>query len=150
MLWPQIVRGSAIMLCLLPPTRLALGHLPPGRVTNASGLFNLMRNLGGAIGIALIDTVIYGRAEGHARRLADELMAGSREAAEFVGLPLRFFKGVPLENLEASAVDFARPLVEKAGMVLAINEAWAMLTGFMILGLLVLLLISTSAYRRAA
>jgi DHA2 family multidrug resistance protein len=77
-------------------------------------------------------------------------MAGSREAAEFVGLPLRFFKGVPLENLEASAVDFARPLVEKAGMVLAINEAWAMLTGFMILGLLVLLLISTSAYRRAA
>lgn len=150
MLWPQIVRGSAIMLCLLPPTRLALGHLPPDRVTNASGLFNLMRNLGGAIGIALIDTVIYGRAEGHARRLADELMAGSREAAAFVGLPLKFFKGVPLENLEASAVDFARPLVEKAGMVLAINEAWAMLSGFMIVGLLVLPLISSSAYRRAA
>jgi len=150
MLWPQIVRGSAIMLCLLPPTRLALGHLPPGRVADASGLFNLMRNLGGAIGIALIDTVIYGRAEGHGRRLAAELMAGSREAAEFVGLPLKFFKGVKLENLESSAVDFARPLVEKAGMVLAINEAWAMLTGFMVVGLLILPLVSASASRRPA
>ncbi|NDH64672.1 MAG: MFS transporter, partial [Alphaproteobacteria bacterium] len=147
--WPQILRGSAIMLCLLPPTRLALGRLPPGRIADASGLFNLMRNLGGAIGIALIDTVIYSRAEGHGKRLAGELMAGSREAAEFVGLPLKFFKGMRLENLDSSAVDFARPLVEKAGMVLAINEAWAMLTGFMVLGLLVLPLVSSSAYRRA-
>jgi len=49
------------MLCLLPPTRLALGHFAPERVADASGLFNLMRNLGGAIGLALIDTVIYGR-----------------------------------------------------------------------------------------
>ena len=58
MFWPQVVRGVAIMFCLLPPTRLALGHLAPERVPDASGLFNLMRNLGGAIGIALIDTVI--------------------------------------------------------------------------------------------
>ena len=138
MLWPQIVRGSAIMLCLLPPTRLALGHLPPERVADASGLFNLMRNLGGAIGIALIDTVIYGRAEAHGRHLADQLMAGSREAAEFVGLPLKFFKGVPLKDLDSSIIDFARPLVEKAGMVVAINEAWLMLAAFMVLGLLAL------------
>ena len=62
MFWPQVVRGAAIMFCLLPPTRLALGHLAPDRVPDASGLFNLMRNLGGAIGLALIDTVIYGRA----------------------------------------------------------------------------------------
>ena len=65
MLWPQVVRGVAIMFCLLPPTRLALGHLAPERVPNASGLFNLMRNLGGAIGIALIDTVIWLRAPEH-------------------------------------------------------------------------------------
>ena len=59
MFWPQVVRGAAIMFCLLPPTRLALGHLAPDRVGDASGLFNLMRNLGGAVGIALIDTVIW-------------------------------------------------------------------------------------------
>ena len=61
MFWPQVVRGVAIMFCLLPPTRLALGALPEARGADASGLFNLMRNLGGAIGIALIDTILYGR-----------------------------------------------------------------------------------------
>ena len=63
MFWPQVVRGLAIMFCLLPPTRLALGALAPDRVPDASGLFNLMRNLGGAIGLALIDTVIYSRSD---------------------------------------------------------------------------------------
>ena len=61
MFWPQVIRGLAIMFCLLPPTRLALGHLEASRVPDASGLFNLMRNLGGAIGLAMIDTVIYTR-----------------------------------------------------------------------------------------
>ena len=61
MFWPQVIRGLAFMFCLLPPTRLALGHLAASRVPDASGLFNLMRNLGGAIGLAMIDTVIYTR-----------------------------------------------------------------------------------------
>jgi DHA2 family multidrug resistance protein len=50
MFWPQVLRGVAIMFCLLPPTRLALGTLAAIQVPDASGLFNLMRNLGGAIG----------------------------------------------------------------------------------------------------
>jgi DHA2 family multidrug resistance protein len=54
MFWPQVIRGVAIMFCLLPPTRLALGALSETQVPDASGLFNLMRNLGGAIGVALI------------------------------------------------------------------------------------------------
>ncbi len=56
MLLSQILRGSSVMFCILPPTRLALAQLAPERIPDASGLFNLMRNLGGAIGIALIDT----------------------------------------------------------------------------------------------
>ena len=38
MFWPQIVRGVAIMFCLLPPTRIALGALPEWEVADASGL----------------------------------------------------------------------------------------------------------------
>ncbi len=73
MLWPQVVRGAAIMFCILPPTRMALGHLPDAEVADASGLFNLMRNLGGAIGLALIDTVLYGRAPRHADAIVARL-----------------------------------------------------------------------------
>ena len=51
MFWPQVIRGVSIMFCLLPPPRLALGALSETEVPDASGIFNLMRNLGGPIGI---------------------------------------------------------------------------------------------------
>ncbi len=128
MFWPQIVRGSAIMLCLLPPTRLALGHLPPARVPDASGLFNLMRNLGGAIGLALIDTVLYGRAPIHAEQVLARLTAGDVETARAIGLPA----------IPGAAMNMVQPLIERAGFVTAVNEAWAMLAAFTIAGVVAL------------
>jgi MFS transporter, DHA2 family, multidrug resistance protein len=135
MFWPQVVRGVAIMFCLLPPTRLALGHLAPERVPNASGLFNLMRNLGGAIGIALIDTVIWVRAPEHVDRIVAKLLAGDAAMAAFVGLPTDRFTGKALGPIDADTQELARPLVERAGLVSAINEAWAMTAVAMALAL---------------
>ncbi|MFY8102081.1 MAG: DHA2 family efflux MFS transporter permease subunit, partial [Allorhizobium sp.] len=54
LLVPQILRGCSLMLCMVPINNLALGTLPPDRIKNASGLFNLTRNLGGAVGLAII------------------------------------------------------------------------------------------------
>ena len=148
MLWPQVVRGIAIMFCLLPPTRIALGHLAPERVPNASGLFNLMRNLGGAIGIALIDTVIWLRAPLHVDRIVAKLLEGDRATAVFVGLPTDRFNGTPLGQIDADTQEFARPLVERAGLVAAINEAWAMMAVAMALALIAIL-VSIGRDRRA-
>ena len=66
--WPQILRGVAVMLCILPATRLALEGWAAKDVPDASGLFNLTRNLGGAIGIALIDTLVQTRTARPCRR----------------------------------------------------------------------------------
>jgi len=140
MLWPQVIRGVAIMFCLLPPTRLALGGLAAEAVPNASGLFNLMRNLGGAIGIALIDTVIWARAPEHVDRIVQKLLAGDRAAAIFVGLPTDRFTGKPLGPIDADIQEIARPLVERAGLVSAINEAWAMMAIAMALALVAIVL----------
>ncbi|HWG04845.1 MAG TPA: DHA2 family efflux MFS transporter permease subunit [Beijerinckiaceae bacterium] len=130
MFWPQVVRGSAIMFCLLPPTRMALGHLDEGRVPDASGLFNLMRNLGGAIGLALIDTVIYGRAPVIGATILSRLQAGDANTAKFVGIPPDVFAkhlGAPLDpHLQAAL----HALVDKAARVQAMNEAWDMLALF--------------------
>ena len=93
MFWPQVIRGLAIMFCLLPPTRLALGHLEASRVPDASGLFNLMRNLGGAIGLAMIDTVIYTRAPAIGVAFTERLQAGDIDTAKFIGIPLDMFCG---------------------------------------------------------
>jgi DHA2 family multidrug resistance protein len=141
MFWPQLVRGSAIMFCILPPTRLALGHLPARRVPDASGLFNLMRNLGGAIGLALLDTVIFGRAPLHADALVAGLRAGEPWAAVAVGLPPALVASRAGQPLDASTMSLVRPLVEKAAFVQAMNDAWALLSGLVALAVLCLLLL---------
>jgi DHA2 family multidrug resistance protein len=139
---PQVIRGVAIMLCLLPPIRLALGHLPPLAVPDASGLFNLMRNLGGAIGLALIDTVIYGRAPAIGERLGQALNRGDVEAAKLVGLPLdRFLTHTPGAPLEPAALAYVRAAVERQATVEAINEAWAMVALLTLAGALAVCLI---------
>ncbi len=51
MFLPQALRGISMMFIFLPINALALGTLPAHEVQNASGLFNLMRNLGSAIGL---------------------------------------------------------------------------------------------------
>lgn len=138
MFWPQIIRGVAIMFCLLPPTRLALGDMPPERVADASGLFNLMRNLGGAIGIALADTMIWARTPIHVDAIVQRLLAGDRATAIFVGLPTEKFIGQPMAPVDDATKEYVRPLVERAGLVTSINEAWALLGAITLLSLVVL------------
>jgi DHA2 family multidrug resistance protein len=56
--WPQAIRGVGLIMTMVPTTNLALGTLPPLRVANASCLFTVCRNLGGAVGIAFLNTLM--------------------------------------------------------------------------------------------
>jgi MFS transporter, DHA2 family, multidrug resistance protein len=136
--WQQILRGAAVMLCLLPTTSLALGGFDPFLVPNASGLFNLMRNLGGAIGLALIDTVLDQRAPAHADAIVARLQAGDAAAARLVGLPTERFTGVPIGPVDEATRALVAPLVERAGLVAAFNDAWLLIGGLVALSMLAL------------
>lgn len=127
MLLPQVLRGVATMFCLLPPTRMALGRLSPELVADGSGLFNLMRNLGGAIGLALIDTTIFSRAATYGAAIVEELKAGNIQTAVRIGIPRDAFLeqlGVPPDEFTQEMV---RPLVERQALVQAINDAWLLI-----------------------
>lgn len=63
---------------------LTLGSLAPDRRKQASGLFNLMRNLGGAIGIACCGTILNDRANLHFLRLAEHLNAANAAMGEML------------------------------------------------------------------
>jgi len=136
--WQQLARGSAIMLCLLPSTALALSGLDPAHIPNASGLFNLMRNLGGAIGLALIDTVLEQRTPAHVSAIVARLLAGDASAARLVGLPTEHFTGVPIGEVDAATRAFVAPLVQRAGLVAAFNDAWLLIGGLVALSVLTL------------
>src|SRR5215468_636346 len=82
LLVPQILRGIGMMCAMVPTNTIALGTLPPERVKNASGLFNLMRNLGGAVGLAVINQVLNERTDLHIVRLHESLTWGNATATE--------------------------------------------------------------------
>jgi len=73
LLLPQILRGFPQVWAVAPAVNLGLGSLPPNRLKYASGLFNMMRNLGGAIGIAACATILNDRTNLHFLRLAEHL-----------------------------------------------------------------------------
>jgi DHA2 family multidrug resistance protein len=81
---PQAVRGLALMFLFMPVNIMALGTLPPERLQNASGLYNLMRNLGGAIGLAGINTIMQDRLALHWMRLVENLTPGNPNLREFL------------------------------------------------------------------
>ncbi len=146
MIAPQALRGFGVMFCLLPPTRIALGWLRPEAVPNASGLFNLMRNLGGAIGLALVDTILFGRTLGHTETIAAALRAGDRAMAAFVGgLPLERFTGQPFVDVDPEIEARVAPLVEKAAVVMSISEAWLLLAAATFVGVAALLAVRPPA-----
>lgn len=72
---PQVLRGFPQVFAVAPAVTLGLGSLPPDRLKYASGLFNMMRNLGGAIGIAVCGTILNDRTNLHFLRLAEHLNA---------------------------------------------------------------------------
>jgi MFS transporter, DHA2 family, multidrug resistance protein len=137
--WPQVIRGFAVMFCLLPATRLALDGWPPEDIADASGLFNLMRNLGGAIGLALIDTILEQRTSGHATAFIVRLQMGDPVAARLVGLPTSMFHNKAMGPVDELTKAMIAPLVKRAALAQSFNEAWFMIAALFAVSLLVLL-----------
>jgi DHA2 family multidrug resistance protein len=138
MFWPQVIRGLAMMLCLLPATRLALDGWPPEDMADASGLFNLMRNLGGAIGISLIDTIVEQRTPGNVTALVTQLQAGSPQAARLVGLPVAMFHNRDMGPVDQLTRALIAPMIRHAALTQSMNEAWFVLAALFGLSLLLL------------
>jgi MFS transporter, DHA2 family, multidrug resistance protein len=73
LLVPQLLRGFPQVFAVAPSVNLGLGSLPPERLKYASGLFNMMRNLGGALGIAVSGAILNDRTNFHFHAIASRL-----------------------------------------------------------------------------
>jgi MFS transporter, DHA2 family, multidrug resistance protein len=73
LLLPQLFRGFPQVFAVAPSVNLGLGSLPPERLKYASGLFNMMRNLGGAVGIAVSGAILNSRTNFHFHTIASHL-----------------------------------------------------------------------------
>jgi MFS transporter, DHA2 family, multidrug resistance protein len=80
--WPQVLSGLALGLIFVPLTTVALGTLPKAEIGNATGLYNLMRNVGGSIGISLVTTLLVRHAQAHQSVLAQHVSPYDAETAQ--------------------------------------------------------------------
>src|SRR3569833_2913236 len=139
LLLPQILRGVGMMLAMVPTNTIALGTLPPDRGKNASGLFNLTRNLGGAVGLAVINQVLNDRTDLHIARLQDKVTWGNATATETLNMLAQRLQGMGDSALMALK-QLSQNLHRKA-VVRGYGDAFFMLTLFYVcLSLMVMLL----------
>src|SRR5882757_1929369 len=139
LLIPQILRGVGMMFAMVPTNNIALGTLAPDRVKNASGLFNLMRNLGGAVGLAVINTVLNDRTDLHITRLQERVTWGNATATETLNMFTQRMQG--MGDAALMAMKQLSQIVHRQAVVMGYGDAFFILTLFYFgLSLLVLLL----------
>ena len=139
LLMPQILRGVGMMFAMVPTNNIALGTLAPDRVKNASGLFNLTRNLGGAVGLAVINQVLNDRTDLHIVRLQDRVTWGNATAVETLNNFTQRLQG--MGDAALMAMKQLSQIVHRQAVVMGYGDAFFMLTMFYLgLSLLVVLL----------
>lgn len=124
---PQILRGCSMMFCMVPINNLALGTLPPSHLKNASGLFNLMRNLGGAIGLAVINTVLMRRGDLHYAQLSEHLNWGNHEAEEMLANLAAKYNAAGLDGTNIALMKLSG-LVRQQATVMSFSDVFMILT----------------------
>jgi DHA2 family multidrug resistance protein len=126
--WPQVFRGSGMMLAMIPVNNIALGTLDATMMKNASGLFNLTRNLGGAVGLAIINTILNNRTDLHIARLHDKVNWGNATAVETLNSLQQRFQGAGDSAL--MAMKQLNQIVHRQASVMGYADAFFMLTVF--------------------
>ncbi len=127
LLIPQVLRGFSLMCAMVPINNVALGTVPPSKLKNASGLFNLTRNFGGAVGLAMINTVMNGRWDLHLQRLHDSVAWGHEKAEETMANMTSSFASMG-SDAALSATKKLAMLVRRQALVLSLADVFVVLT----------------------
>jgi DHA2 family multidrug resistance protein len=71
--WPRVVMGIGLAFMFVPLSTVAFGFMPRELTGDATGIFNLLRNLGGSFGIAAVTTILARQAQFHQARLVENI-----------------------------------------------------------------------------
>ena len=119
---PQALRGIAVSLVFPPVSALALGGLSGAALKDASGVFNLSRMLGGAVGIALLNALLLEAADRHGIRLSAALAVGNGPAAAALEALASRFEARGLADPERAALASLAALKQREALVLAFAD----------------------------
>jgi MFS transporter, DHA2 family, multidrug resistance protein len=141
LLVPQALRGAALMFCFLPANLIALGTLSPDKLKNAAGLYNLMRNLGGAVAIATIGTMLNSRLHFHWNRLIEDVNPARPAVQHFLDMQASRFGDMVASDPNHAALKVLADLVQREALVMSFNDVLLLMGGAFLAGLPLTLLL---------
>jgi DHA2 family multidrug resistance protein len=152
-LWAQVLQGVALSFLFIPLMSLAMSRISPEKMGNATSIFNLMRNIGGSVGIAIMTTFLARRSQVHQNHLVGNVNPGSSPTYRLLqGLRANFIAhGIDPATATRKAYAAIYGLVQQHAAMLAFVEAfWIMGVVFLLMLPLVFLLQYTPHKRAAA
>jgi len=138
---PQVVRGIALMMCYIPANIIALSSVPQEKLKNSAGLYNLTRDLGGAIALATIGTLMNSRLHFHWNRLIEAINPARPAVQHYLDMQAnRLDPSVPGDAGRA-AVKLLANLVQREALVLTYNDAIMLIGGLFLAALFMMPLV---------
>lgn len=121
----QAMRGVGVMLAMIASQQVTMATLPPHMVKNASGLVNLSRNVGGAFGLAMLNTALTQNTAAHMVELTSAIQQSDQGVQGMIaGLARRFSESV---DPHAAAMKAIYGMLQKQATTLAFGDAFALL-----------------------
>jgi DHA2 family multidrug resistance protein len=126
LIWSQLVRAMGQPLIMVPLTSIATAGLNPKDAGSASGLFNMMRNLGGSVGIASLATLLTNREQFHSNRLGESISLFSPETQARINQLTQYFvsRGSDLSTAQDQAIKSIDNIVRREAYVMAFNDCF--------------------------
>jgi DHA2 family multidrug resistance protein len=151
--WPNVVRAIGQALVLTPLSAVATAGIEPENAGSASGLFNMMRNLGGAIGIAALQTILTKREQYHSNVLSQSVSVFAQATRSRIDQLTQYFvnHGV-IDHMDAvhRAYVAIGKVVQKQAFILAFSDTFFLLGVVLVVALLATLILKKPVASRQA
>jgi len=144
LLWPNIVRAVGQALVMTPLSAVATAGVEAENAGSASALFNMMRNLGGAVGIALLQTLVTKREQYHSNVLMQPISLFEQATRERIEQLTQYFMNHGVADRAAAAhraIVAIGHIVQKQAFVMAFSDTFYLLGVAMIVALVATLLL---------
>jgi DHA2 family multidrug resistance protein len=148
----NIVRAIGQPLLLIPLLSVATADIPPQESGSASALFNMMRNLGGSMGIALLSTLVTNREHLHSVRIGSSVTAATPQVAARIDslTSMLLMKGLDPATAGRTALKILNDTVSRQAFLLAYGDAFYVIGAVMAASALLLFFVKKPRKATAA
>jgi DHA2 family multidrug resistance protein len=140
---PNIIRAIGQALTLAPLSAISLGSVAPQDAAAASGISNMMRNLGGAIGTALLATIVTKREQFHSNIIGQSVHLGREEVRARIEQMTNFFLAHGVSDpatAHQQAIISLGNIVKRQALVMGFSDAFAVVGVVLVLSGIAILL----------